>query len=231
MAELLDCTRPEAWASWLDDELDRADASNIADRLRTRFDRLRAFHAARPTEPASYDRLGIRPLSRSAWNALVTECFLAHAPDPHLAAAIEQARDVQFELIADGHIHFCCDERLLEERDGYHLLYGSLSLLAVAIRIDKEFGTSFRDALRRRGEPVVFVCDVPLRLITDDELARLATALAEALAALRTTGALPSPFGFHFSIPCALPPEAVVARRRPRRVVDWVYGRHIEEAA
>jgi hypothetical protein len=124
-------------------------------------------------------------------------------------------------------VHFCCDQRLLEERDGYTLIYGSLSLLAVAIRIDKQFGTDFKAVLRRRGDPVVFVCDIPLALVEDATLARLFDGLSQAHAQASSAGAVQSPFGFHFSIPCALPAAAIVGHHPPRRVLDTVYGHHI----
>jgi hypothetical protein len=202
-------------------------AFDAAGWVRTRFRALRSFHAARPTDIARYYRSGIEPLTRARWHDLVDECFLSQVSDPGLAAALLRARDVQFDMIRNGRVHFCCDERLLEERDGYTLLFGSLSLLAVAIRIDKEFGTDFKGALRHRGDPVVFVCDIPTAMIEDDALARLVTCLREADARMRESGRPSSPLGFHFSIPRALSREAIVAHYSPQRVIDTVYGRHI----
>ena len=136
---------------------------------------------------------------------------------------------MQFDLVHGdgGRVHFCVDEHLLEARDGYTLLYGSLSLLAVAIQIDQRFGTRFKAALRERGDPVVFVCDIPLPLVEDAVLVDLVAGLAEAHAHAAETGSLPSPLGVHFSIPCALPAAAIVGDHRPRYVVDAVYGHHI----
>lgn len=226
---LLEWARPDIWRPWVRAEMSAPrPAADIAARLRTRFRALRSFHAARPTDTATYYRDGIVPLSRASWHALVDECFLSGVDDGTLAAEIMRARDVQFDMIRGGRVHFCCDQRLLEERDGYTLLFGSLSLLAVAIRIDKKFGTHFKSALRRRGSPVVFVCDIPTALIGDDTLARLVACLCGSDAQRSETAALSSPLGFHFSIPGALPAQDVVGHYSPRRVVDAVYGQHLD---
>jgi hypothetical protein len=157
---------------------------------------------------------------------LIDECFLSQVNDALLAAAIMRAREVQFDMIRNGRVHFCCDPNLLEERDGYHLMFGSLSLLAVAIRIDKEFGTAFRNRLRHRGDPVVFVCDIPTAIIEDEVLARLVSCLYETASAMNESG-LSLLMSHHFSIPIALPAGAIVSHYSPQRVVDAVYGLHI----
>jgi hypothetical protein len=227
LTAVLDWSRPDAWQDWLAAQPDDVAPAVTARRLRANYAVLRSFHAARPSDAASYYRSGIVPLTRERWHALVAECFLDRADDPILSAAIRQARDVQFELIRDGRVHFCCDRRLLEERDGYHLLYGSLSLLAVAIRIDKAFGTDFKTSLRSRGAPTVFVCDVPTGLVEDETLASLVGYLRRAETARRACGARSAPLGFHYSIPHSLPAVAVVGDFRPTRVIDAVYGHHI----
>jgi hypothetical protein len=225
---VLDWSQPDVWRDWIAGETGGGlAAAEAARRLRARFPVLRSFHAARAADPGPYYRSGIVPLTRERWHALVEECFLGRAEDAGMAAAIRRARDVQFEMVRDGRVHFCCDERLLAERDGYHLLYGSLSLLAVAIRIDKEFGTDFKAVLRRRGDPVIFVCDVPTILVDDEALSRLIACLRQAHASMGESGQPGSPLGFHYSISRALPGEAIVAHVQPDRVIDAVYGHHI----
>lgn len=228
MTELLDWARPDVWRGWITEErLEEASADRLGARLRERFRALLAFHAARPVDPASYFRDGIAPLDRERWHALVNECFVSRTSDSAIVAAVVRARDCQFQLANHGRVHFCCDQALLEQRDGYHLLYGSLSLLAVAIQIDKAFGTDFKGFLRRRGAPLIFACEISTTSIEDDVLTRLAAALQRALSQARGGKALPSPFGFHFSIPQSLPASAIVGARPPRFVRDLVYGRHL----
>jgi hypothetical protein len=225
--DILDWARPEPWHSWLRGQsLGKMAAAEVAGRLRARFRALRAFHAARPIATGAYYTHGIEPLTRQRWRELVHECFLSHTDDAIVAAAIIRASDVQFELVREGRVHFCCDRRLLEERDGYNLLFGSLSLLAVAIQIDKECKTDFKSLLRHRGNPTVFVCEIPLTSIQDDVLTHLVLRVDEEHSS-RTYRAAPLPFGFHFSISSALPPAAIIAHYSPRRVVDSVYGKHI----
>jgi hypothetical protein len=225
---LLDWARPDVWRPWIGGETTAGRPKpGAARRLTERFHALRSFHAARPTDVASYYRCGIRPLSRARWHELVEECFVSRTEDAAMAAAIARASEVQFEMVSGGRVHFCCDESLLAERDGYSLIYGSLSLLAVAIRIDKEFGTDFKAALRQRGEPVVFVCEIPMGLLEDDVLDRLLAALCQAHSSTGERRTLSLPFGFHFSIHSPLPSKAIVSHHRPHHVIDTVYGKHI----
>ena len=225
---LLEWARPEVWRPWVSSALTPGlPQTDVVRRLKDRFRALRAFHAARPKDIAPYYRCGIQPLSRGRWQELVAECFLSRVQSLALTAAIAQARDVQFDMVRAGRVHFCCDERMLEERDGYHLIYGSLSLLAVAIQIDKEFGTHLKAALRARGEPVIFVCDIPTAMVEDEVLARLVACLSEAHARAAESGSPVAPPGLHFSLPGALPAGAIVGHRRPRYVVDAVYGHHL----
>ncbi len=221
---LLDWTEPRVWRPWVDGIAEARPPSETAASVRARFATLRAFHAARPIDTAPYYRQGIQPLSRERWHELVADCFLCRTHDSALTAAIIRARDIQYDLIRAGRVHFCCDEHLLEERDGYTLIYGSLSLLALAIQMDKRFGTNFKAVLRGRGEPVVFVCDIPTDLVEDDELARLVSHLIDHRERASEPDLRGSLLEFHFSIPGALPPEAIVGHRRPRRAVDSVYG-------
>jgi hypothetical protein len=211
--------------------LRRPDAA-LAAEMRARFPQLRAYHAARPLDLAPYLRDGIRPLTADGWRQLVADCFLADAPPPSLAAAVMAAAARQFALVgagmgqAAGRVHFCADARLLTERDGYHLLYGSLSLLAVAIQVDKAHGTDLKAILRRRGVPTIFVCRVATAEMEDAELAELARHLAHRLDGDPAHPSDPL-LNFHFSLARPLPPDAILGHFQPPRVVDWVYGRHI----
>lgn len=229
MSAVLDWKRPDVWQPWIAGLDHGCRNEDAASELRTLFDALRAFHAARPTNLALYYQSGIVPLTRERWHALVEECFLSQIEDPAITAAIVQAQDVQFDLVDQGRVHFCCDETLLEVRDGYHLIYGSLSLLAIAIQMDKRFGSDLKGALRRRGQPAIFVCDIPVSLIEDETLASLVAALRNAHANRGRNGLLSSPLVFHFSVPRALDAGAIVEHYRPRYVVDSVYGHDIRE--
>jgi hypothetical protein len=226
--ERLEWARPQIWRPWLVAQCAVGITGPVlVQSLRARFKTLRSFHAARPLDTATYYRGGIEPISDARWRALVAECFLAHTTDPVLAAAIDRARDVQFEIVQGTGVHFCCDRRLILELDTYQLIYGSLSLLVVAARIDKAFGTDFKSVLRQRGRPSVFVCDVPLALIADATLAELLSRLIAVLRGADTAIGAEPPWDFRYSIASALPPAAVVGHHQPLHVPDLVYGHHI----
>lgn len=230
MSARLEWARPATWRPWVARARDRRLMGPALVRaLRARFQSLRSFHSARPVDVAAYYRNGIVPLTAAAWHDLVAECFLSRTTDPTVRDVIERARDLQFTMIRDHGVHFCCDERLILELDTYQLIHGSLSLLVVAARTDKACGTDFKSILRQRGRPAVFACDVPMALIDDDTLARL---LADLTAMIdRAPGSIAPAWDFRYAITSPLPPEAVVDHHEPQHVPDLVYGHHIMPAS
>jgi hypothetical protein len=64
-------------------------------------------------------------------------------------------------------------------------------------------------------------------LLEDDVLDRLLADLCQEHASVSESRGLSSPFDFHFSIRCTLPPKAIVSHRRPHHVIDAIYGNHI----
>ncbi len=202
-----------------------ADDGTLAAAMRAQFSFLRAYHAARVHDVSSYRLRGIRPLTQGDWEDSVYDAFLADDPPVSVVSMIRDAAAAQLEWLRDrgSRVHFFADVCYLSERDGYHLIYGSLSLLAVAIRVDNALGTDLKSALRRRGEPTVFVCDVPTADMEDAQLAALARGLHRRL---QDPDADPL-LNLRFSIGCALPPTAIVHHFHPERAKDSLYGQHI----
>ena len=196
--------------------------------MRAQFSALRAYHAARVRDVSSYLLRGVRPLTQADWQDAVNDAFLADDPPIPVAAMVRDAAATQYEWLRDRgrRVHFFADRRFLIERDGYHLIYGSLSLLAVAIRVDNALGTDFKTALRRRGEPTIFVCDVSTADIEDGDLAELARRLHWRV----QNPDVDSLLNFRFSIGRALPPAAVLGCFHPQRAKDVLYGNDLGAA-
>ena len=229
---VFDWADPAQWkpvitsASWF---MERSlDDRKLAADMRTQFAAVRAYHAARPRDVPSYRLRGIHPLTPDDWQAAVDDAFLADDPSMSVVSMVRDAAAAQLEWLRESgsRVHFFADARFLTERDGYHLIYGSLSLLAVAIRVDHAIETDFKTALRRRGEPTIFVCDVPTAEMGDVQLAELARCLRRRV---QNPGVDPL-LNFRFSIGCALPPAAILGHFHPRRAKDSLYGHHIGAA-
>lgn len=206
-----------------------ADDKTLAAQMRAQFSALRVYHAARPRDVSSYRCHGIRPLTLDDWQDAVRDVFLADNPPSSVVSMVRNAAVTQFAWIRENgsRVHFFADARHLTERDGYHLIYGSLSLLAVAIRVDNALGTDFKAVLRQRGEPTVFVCNVPTVEIEDVHLAGLARSLRLRMEVSDTDPLL----NFRFSIGRALSPAAILDHFRPLQATDVLYGHDIGAAA
>ena len=209
--------------------IEQVDIASVTKALRSDFDSVRCFHATRATEIASYYRHGIRPLTLDYWHEIVDECFTRAIVDPSVLSHLRVVRDRQFSTGQDGQVHFCCDDALLKHRDGYHLVYGSLSLLAVAIQIDKKFGTDFDPCFRAKGVPVIFVCDVPMDRIDDASLEVLALPSQRQPRRTRYRFLRELPPGPIFRSPAPWPRPQSPITTGPFRSSIWDDGHHIDE--
>jgi hypothetical protein len=196
----------------------------LAMEMRDQFSALRAYHAARVRDVSSYRLRGIRPMTQNDWQDAVEDAFLVDDPPMSVVSMVRDAAATQYEWLRDhgNRVHFFADARYPIERDGYHLIYGSLSLLAVAIRVDNALRTDFKTALRRRGEPTIFVCDVATADMEDSDLAELARRLHRCV---QNPGIDPL-LNFRFSIGRALPAAAILGDFHPQRAIDSLYGHH-----
>lgn len=111
--------------------------------------------------------------------------------------------------------YFDWNESELVRRNGHYMLYGSEYLLAIASHIEGE--RDYRQDLKRRGEPVVFLCEAPLSMLHPGSLRSFAGCAIEVLfEELLELADGPSPTrGAAFSISQPLKPNHIVGHYSP----------------
>lgn len=208
--------------SWLDDIVFRMHGEEIdskaqlAERLRTRYRALRAYHGTAANSLDSFYNHGLRPLVIAEFHDRAREIFLGgqfpELSEANLLAAIEEVGTETRE----GHVFFEANEELLVEMCGHYLLYGSEYLVALAAHLGE--AQDYRRALKRRSTPTLFICDVPIALVCDCTLREFAgTALKSVFQGLLDgVGYAPCRLaGVGFSIRTSLDAASIVGHCHP----------------
>ena len=211
---------------WLDDIVRRAEDRHVeiksltAQRLATRYTRLRAGHATRTDNLARYYREGLRPLDLACAADRAREIFLGGAYPEIGPAQLEAAITEVGGHLREGRVWFEANERQLITFSGHYLLYGGEYLLALAASL--EGARDYRQVLKAFGAPTMFVCDVPMELVGGRSLAEFAGCALETLFEhLRHETFKPDPHrGAAFCIRRPLAPEHIVGHYHPVGVRD-----------
>lgn len=206
--------------TWLEDRVRDVHSVSIdamelmVEALQRRYRNLRAAHGSRPTDVAVLYREGLVPLDPARIHARAREIFLSVDYPEVTEVLLEQAIEGVGHVGRADRVWFECNETELVRRNGHYMLYGSEYLLAIAAHMD---GRDYRPELKRFGEPVVFICDVPLSWLHPGALRAFAGTAVEVLFEElmgETDG--PSPTrGAGFSIRQTLPPDHIVGHYVP----------------
>ena len=156
--------------SWLDSVIEKIHGyetdmkSNLAERLHEKFDAMRAYHGARPTNVQSYYEHGIRIMDPADIEQRARDVFLTGAFPELSADEIEGAIAAVPRDHRKREAYFEASKRELEDFCGHYMLYGSEFVTGVAAGLGCS-SPDYRQVLKTIGTPTVFVCDVPLDLI------------------------------------------------------------------
>ncbi|WP_159994030.1 hypothetical protein [Roseomonas sp. 18066] len=218
--------------SWLDSIIDRAtgrilDSKRLmAVRLAKRYDFLRCCHATNARDLGLYYGRGIQPLVPERAREAARAIFLDGSYPELTADDVEEAIKATGHGLRAGRVFFEVNERSLVADGGHYLLYGSEYLTGIAAHLRGAVRRDYRQALKGRGTPTVFLCDVPITALRMDMLEAAGTVLEflfEEL--LEGDDCVPDPHrGFGFSIPQALPPDRIVGHYHPTGVRDPLTG-------
>lgn len=207
--------------SWLEDKVRKVHGVSIdvfdlmMNALQQRYRTLRAAHGTRTADVGSFYNEGIHPLQPLLVQRQARDRFLSSAYPELTQAHLDRAiAAVSHDTRADR-VWFECNETELIRRNGHYMLYGSEYLLAIVAHI--EGLRDYRPDLKRVGEPVVFLCDVPMSYLHPRSFRSFAGRAVEILfeEVLGETGG-PSPTrGGAFSIRQTLTPKHIVGHYRP----------------
>jgi hypothetical protein len=214
-------------SAWLDKIVKRVTGDKVntlhilEQRLRDRFFAIRAFHGARVLDTASYYENGLLPLAGANFENLARKLFLSSEFPEITEENLESAISSAGREGREGRLYFEACERHLIDFCGHYMLYGSEYVCAIAANLMG--ARDYRQALKKRGTPTIFECNIPLSLISEGQLLAFAGITLEALFNnFRTPSKThPSPGrGSAISLRRKLDPKYIVRHHSVRNVPD-----------
>lgn len=123
------------------------------------FDFIRAYHGTRISDTSHFYSEGLVRLDVSRFKELAANIFLTPEFPELTLTHLEEAFSAVGVQTREGLIYFAVNHKELLSDCSHYLLYGSEYLLAIAAHI--EGARDYRQVLKRRGTPTLFVCNVP----------------------------------------------------------------------
>ena len=207
--------------SWLNDIIAKVRGREVDSKaylgelLSSRYTAIRAVHGTRTDDVDRFYRDGLVPLDPATVHNDARNIFLGgeftELTEEKLAHAI---KEVGSDL-REGRVFFEANEEMLVDRCGHYMLYGSEYLTAIAAHLKGH--RDYRQVLKRRGSPTLFVCDVPMRLISWHTLLDFSGTAIQLVfdKLLQGPEFKPEFCGAGFSISQGLPPTAIIGHCHP----------------
>ncbi|WP_269632521.1 hypothetical protein [Pelomonas sp. BJYL3] len=188
----------------------------VAERLCQKYVAIRAVHGTRTIDINSFYENGLIPLDLNQQQKRAREIFLSGAfpelSEENLRTAIASFGDHQRE----GRVYFEANEDLLIDLAGHYMLYGSEYLSGLAGHLG--YARKYQRVLKQHGAPTLFVCDVPLSMLSPGTLLEFAGEALETLFQELLDGEsfIRNRYrGAGFCIRQRLPPECIVGHCHP----------------
>ncbi len=187
------------------------------------YTHIKAYHCCRTRDIRSYERDGIRFISRKEVETDFRSIF-EHVPTKYLDEAIAR-RDVP---LCPPEIFAGLDERFLLTYCGHYVLYGSETLQKFAGSLRTPGEANHLEVLRTIGTPKVLVLEIPMDETPSEFIDELDKKM-ELLAAHRYSEVyeIDTMMDCAMSLRRPVPPEWIVSHHTPKRVVDPFDGKRV----
>ena len=216
--------------TWLDEIIWKVKAIDInskemlSDRLLQRYKAIRAVHGTRTADIRSFYTDGLLPLVPEMVHERASLIFLQGNFPELTEKDLENAIVQVGSDLREGRVYFEANEAMLLEHCCHYMAYGSEYLLALAAHLGRS--RDYRQTLKKFGEPTVFVCDIPLSMMSSytlDELSGVALSMIfeNLLEGDRYEPDLLRGFGFCIRQPLA--PMHIVGHYHPEIINDPFY--------
>lgn len=220
---LFSWTDSSSWRRLLEAMPVRCSVHILQSRMRTAFDGVLVYHAARPRDVVTYYKRGLVLGSHADQKARAREIFLSGEFPELTEGSLAAAEDDIIPPIDDGRAFVSLDATGFIEYAGHYLIYGSEYLCGLAAGLTTVHGRDYRQVLKRFGIPTVFRLRLPFEAISESDASQLAQVLHSQRRRGRSGLAAPT-IDFTFRLRQALPPECVLGHYHPDQVLDPLLG-------
>ncbi|WP_196591983.1 hypothetical protein [Pectinatus frisingensis] len=187
------------------------------------YSHIKAYHGCRPEDVNSYYKNGIVTLDPQMFNQLAYQIFCSKELNFDKRTVEDAIKKVGTNL-REGRVFLSLDDQLLVEECGHYLLYGSEYLIAIAAVLSEPSGIDYRQVLRQKGKPTVFLCDVPINFIKRNTLCELTGVILQSWLKYVLYNEIPSrQIDFTLTLYNNVPPDNIVGHYHPDRARDPFY--------
>jgi hypothetical protein len=219
-------------STWLDNAIKKVHGISIKDsfqyfgeKIRKNVNYLRAYHGCKPIDIKPYFTSGLVPLKVDKFVQSTIELFREYnLTEPVL---LEAMHEISTEF-RENLTWFVLDDRSFLDGAGHYLIYGGEYLQSVAGIIQRKKGIPIHLHLEKTGIPTVFVCDIPIKKLSIDDLWELSGAILENYFEIIFDGRKNNHgLNYGFSINTILSPEYLIDHYHPTEIENPFYNRMI----
>lgn len=194
----------------------------VVDSFLSQFRYMRGFHGCCPINVDSYYDKGITPLCFRNANKWIKSFFSEKFPEVENKIIIQSIDEMSNELnIRENRVYFVLDDKFLISECGHYLLYGSEYILSVFATIESKTRKSFREHLLNIGQPTIFICNIPIELISEGTKKELAQCLIRKICSEnRNNSPQKENLNFGFPIYNTLPSTQIINHYHPQNIID-----------
>jgi hypothetical protein len=195
----------------------------LADRLAKKYHSIKAYHGCSPTDISSYYKKGLLTLNVNNHRQAIRKHF-SSGKYPEISKEIVEQAIKQTDIeTRDGWVYLALDDRMLIKYCGHYLLYGSEYAIAIAAELSRIIGYDYRWTLKGIGKPTIFICHIPLEMISANTMNELAGCLLVGVFnKILFKKENPELIDFSFMLKNSLPSNCIVDHYHPKNITDWL---------
>jgi len=213
--------------SWLDRTIYRATSEYVdskvwfLEKFKSQYSCVRCFHGTRTDQVNQFYLEGLLALNSASARENILRIFSDAGCDEITEVIVDKAMSEVGLETRENRVYFNFGEEFYPEEFGHYLLYGGEFICAVAAHFPG--ARDYRQCLKKIGLPTLFVCDVPIAMISEYQLLGLAGSCLSIAFQMKTYGedfCFDNERDFSVSIATNLPPSAIKGHYHPTNIRD-----------
>lgn len=180
------------------------------------------YHGCRPTDIQNYYNNGFLILNTSTQNENFSKIFYNEKFKEISLEDIEYAINAVKKEGRENQLFWGIDDRILVERAGHYLIYGSEYIMCLAANLSERLKRDYRHHLRNYGIPTIFKVKLPISIIDENDLIHLFPYLYRLWVYNKLKNKITS-YGLNYSffLKKNIPPECIITHYHPDKIRDY----------
>ncbi len=188
------------------------------------YSHILAYHGCRTSDVQSYYRKGLLTLDVSEQNEKFTNIFYNNQFKEIARDDVEYAIKVMNKEYREDRLFLGLDDRMLIERAGQYLIYGSEYMIGLAARLSERLKKDYRIYLRNIGDPTIFKVKLPISATKDADILNLFPELFRMWVYNKVKRKSTSiSLDYSFILRKKISPKCIIAHYHPNEIRDYLH--------